>query len=396
MADPSNAHPPDDAGSSEGMDDILPFLQKTQKEEESRPTREEEPYESVREVREAVRLFSQRTTPDVQRHFILRRLKSSGALALSGVPPLMDTFAKLDATTRREVIATLIEMEKAGIDLGEVAADIGRHLNSPDPELREKVGELLITLGSRAGDAANLALGCTRHGMKEVRLLALRVLAAIGPSCRSLARNRLMLMVNQYQEDEEMLVELKRALASVDRVSTSASTRRRRKGTDAMRGSDVMPAHNGKDTREILSAFQNLEGARILLAEDGERMREVIGQLLGHVGAKVSQVGDGEEAIRMIQRKMAEGEGFDLILLDLIMPGKNGLEVLRQLRDDERTRGLRVVVMSAVKDREAIQACVQLGVESYLLKPLPMVKIIEAADSALVERKDEPDAGAGA
>lgn len=103
--------------------------------------------------------------------------------------------------------------------------------------------------------------------------------------------------------------------------------------------------------------------ARVLVADDSSTMRKIILRSLAAVGVPSAvEAADGEEAIRAFN----EGE-FDLVLTDWNMPGKNGLEVIQEIRKMDQQVPIIMVTTEAEKSRvlEAIQA----GVSDYLVKP---------------------------
>jgi CheY-like chemotaxis protein len=77
----------------------------------------------------------------------------------------------------------------------------------------------------------------------------------------------------------------------------------------------------------------------------------------------VTSAVDGEEGLRL-----ARSEPWDLILLDMLLPKLSGLEVLKTLRRNDATRGLRVLVLSNSSREQDVQEVTQLGVEGYLVK----------------------------
>lgn len=102
---------------------------------------------------------------------------------------------------------------------------------------------------------------------------------------------------------------------------------------------------------------------RVLVADDSSTMRKIILRSLQAVGVpEAAEAGDGDEAIRMFH----EGT-YDLVLTDWNMPGKNGLEVIQEIRKTNQNVPIIMVTTEAEKTRvlEAIQA----GVSDYLVKP---------------------------
>jgi two-component system response regulator len=115
----------------------------------------------------------------------------------------------------------------------------------------------------------------------------------------------------------------------------------------------------------------------ILLVEDNESDAEMTIRALkkNNLANQLLHVRDGAEALEFIfakgnyaDRKIENGP--KVVLLDLKMPKVNGLEVLRQIKSDERTKKIPVVVLTSSKEDPDIQACYALGVNSYVVKPV--------------------------
>jgi two-component system phosphate regulon response regulator PhoB len=102
---------------------------------------------------------------------------------------------------------------------------------------------------------------------------------------------------------------------------------------------------------------------RVLLAEDDRFLRRACETSLRARGFTVSTAADGEEALRA-----ARAERPDLIVLDMLMPKLSGLDVLRAVRSDARTRSVPVLVMSSSGSDEDIAAVTRLGANGCLAK----------------------------
>ena len=119
------------------------------------------------------------------------------------------------------------------------------------------------------------------------------------------------------------------------------------------------------------------EEIQILLVEDKASDAEMTIDALkkNNLANKLLHVKDGAAALDFI---FAEGEYADrhieqkpkVILLDLKMPKVNGIEVLQKIRADERTKNIPVVVLTSSKEDPDIKKCYDLGVNSYVVKPL--------------------------
>jgi two-component system response regulator len=115
----------------------------------------------------------------------------------------------------------------------------------------------------------------------------------------------------------------------------------------------------------------------ILLVEDNPNDAELTLRALKkkHLANRIVHLKDGAEALDFIFGKNAF-EGRDirsqpkLILLDLKMPKVDGIEVLRHLKSDENTKLIPVVVLTSSKEDPDIKTCYELGVNSYIVKPV--------------------------
>ena len=126
----------------------------------------------------------------------------------------------------------------------------------------------------------------------------------------------------------------------------------------------------------------NSEPTRILLVEDDPNDVELIQLALESYNFvnQIDVVMDGEEALTYLQGRA--GESFAaplprLVLLDLKLPKVDGIDVLRAIRNHPRTRELVVVVMTSSAENQDLNACYDLGVNSYIVKPLDFQQFIE-------------------
>lgn len=116
------------------------------------------------------------------------------------------------------------------------------------------------------------------------------------------------------------------------------------------------------------------KNAKILLVDDSAFMRNVLKNILQEAGLEnFNEAGDGEEALK----KIAE-EKFDLILLDIIMPNKGGLDVLKEVGKQNK-----VLVISAVGQEKVVEEAKSYGAIGYVVKPFDNKQVVEQVTSVL-------------
>lgn len=117
----------------------------------------------------------------------------------------------------------------------------------------------------------------------------------------------------------------------------------------------------------------------ILLVEDDPRDLELTLRTLQrhHVANTVRVARDGAEALDVLFGPQA-GPAPRLVMLDLKLPKRTGLEVLAALRQDPRTRAVPVVILTSTDDQPEIDACYRLGANSFVRKPVEFAAFSEA------------------
>jgi len=123
------------------------------------------------------------------------------------------------------------------------------------------------------------------------------------------------------------------------------------------------------------------ESGSILVVDDNEINRDLLSRYLERQGHTVQVADNGRQALEMI----ATG-GFDLVLLDILMPELNGYQVLQHLKQSETWRDLPVIMISALDEMDSAVRCIELGAEDYLPKPFNPV-LLRARVQACLEKK---------
>jgi DNA-binding NtrC family response regulator len=123
----------------------------------------------------------------------------------------------------------------------------------------------------------------------------------------------------------------------------------------------------------------------VLVVEDEPRLRELLGRALTGWGFETAAARSGEEAVRL-----SDTQPFDIAILDLNLPGMDGLETLRRLR--ERSASLQAIVLTGFASIDAAKQAVHLDVVEFLTKPCHLGELEQALDRALRRMAPTPPA----
>ena len=122
---------------------------------------------------------------------------------------------------------------------------------------------------------------------------------------------------------------------------------------------------------------------RILVVDDEEDILDLVEYNLAKNGYDVTCVASGEEAIEIVRK-----DSPDLILLDLMLPGVDGLEVCRRLKGDATAANVPIVMLTAKGEEADIVTGLELGADDYVTKPFS-TRVLIARVNAVLRRKDD-------
>ena len=112
---------------------------------------------------------------------------------------------------------------------------------------------------------------------------------------------------------------------------------------------------------------------KVLIAEDEELLEKVLKEKFRKEQFTVAHAADGEATLALVKSFQP-----DIILLDIIMPKKNGLDVLRELKDDPELKHIPVIIMSNLGEDEKIKEALGIGAVDYLVKTQhPINEVVE-------------------
>lgn len=117
---------------------------------------------------------------------------------------------------------------------------------------------------------------------------------------------------------------------------------------------------------------------KILVADDERVNVEFFEEMLSKLGFSVIVAYDGEEVLKKLEEVTP-----DLILLDLLMPRLNGFRVIEKLKNDDTTKDIPIIVLSAVSDVDKKVDLLELGIDDYIIKPFNFIEILARIRSVL-------------
>jgi two-component system cell cycle response regulator len=128
----------------------------------------------------------------------------------------------------------------------------------------------------------------------------------------------------------------------------------------------------------LLKQKKSLGPSIVLIVEDDERISRIMSNVLGTGGYLTHIVNDGLAAVEFIKDNTP-----DLIILDLMLPGLDGLEVLRRVRESPLTREVPVIVVTAIDDFKTKIKGLYIGADDYLVKPVKSLELLARVKSNL-------------
>jgi len=129
--------------------------------------------------------------------------------------------------------------------------------------------------------------------------------------------------------------------------------------------------------------LRELRGMRVLVVDDNSTNRRILSDLLTHWQMKPAVAEGGRAAIHSLLRASASGQPFRLMLLDAEMPDMDGFEVARQTRSNPELVGAALMMLSSADQQRGRARCREIGINTYLIKPINPSALLNAIRSAL-------------
>jgi DNA-binding response OmpR family regulator len=126
--------------------------------------------------------------------------------------------------------------------------------------------------------------------------------------------------------------------------------------------------------------------ARVLIADDNPQGVELLEAYLADTGFEVETAFDGEETLRKVRDWRP-----DLVLLDIMMPRISGFEVCKRMKADPATRGVAVLMITALDQPSDVDRAVDAGTDDYLTKPVNQTDLLHRVRALLASRRKPSD-----
>jgi two-component system alkaline phosphatase synthesis response regulator PhoP len=121
--------------------------------------------------------------------------------------------------------------------------------------------------------------------------------------------------------------------------------------------------------------------ASILVVDDDPEIVAMLTARLGHRGYKISSASDGHRAIELAKRDLP-----DIVLLDVMMPGKSGWEVARALKQDPATHGIKIVMVTAIGEQVNEITSPLYGADAHIDKPFEFERLERVIQGLVTSR----------
>ena len=127
----------------------------------------------------------------------------------------------------------------------------------------------------------------------------------------------------------------------------------------------------------------------ILIVEDEIHLQKLIAFILERDGHKVAVANNGEEGLKSLQ----DNPSPDMVILDILMPGMDGLTVLRNMRADPKLKEVPVILLTALAQENVVLQGIRLGVKDYIRKPFQPKELAARVGKLLAMQESGQKAG---
>src|SRR6185312_13429725 len=264
------------------------------------------------------------------------------------------------------------------------AADLRHRLRTP---LNHIIGYSEMLLEDRPPEpaAARLAgmIAEAKSMLQHIQLRLGNEQGIVNPAIAFELRSELRDRIEKVRRLARELRSLLPADANADLVRIEAATSELAQASASPVAALAPAAPASIRWRNTTTATQTAPG-RILVVDDNEANRDMLCRLLEKQQHEVSTAPDGFAALAQMRENR-----FDIVLLDLMMPGMDGFEVLQRVRSDPAMSRTAVILVSALDEMDAVAHSIEAGAEDYLFKPVNPTLLRARIQSTLEKQRTE-------
>ena len=145
---------------------------------------------------------------------------------------------------------------------------------------------------------------------------------------------------------------------------------------------DILFEHVPIGVKETESVSQ-LEGTRVLIVDDNTTNRSIFSKMLEGLGVRTESTSSGAEVLPELFRGLLSRDPYHLVILDMQMPGLDGEQTLRMIRQEKLTQDVKVIILTSMGRRSELNYLEELGCSGYLLKPVRQSNLSNILEYAL-------------
>ena len=135
---------------------------------------------------------------------------------------------------------------------------------------------------------------------------------------------------------------------------------------------------------------EHLDGLRVLIVDDNRTNRRILREILKRSNLRTTEVESGEEALAELLSGQQAGDPYRLVLTDMNMPNMNGFMLVERIRQKQELSPAAIIVLTSSGQRGDVEQCRQLGITSYLFKPVRRAELLSAVSAALYLKATPP------
>lgn len=139
----------------------------------------------------------------------------------------------------------------------------------------------------------------------------------------------------------------------------------------------------GEKRRQEYEDRLDIRGLKLLIADDNQTNRIILKEMLKNNGAEITEAENGQYALAEIEKACQKSEPFDLLLLDCLMPGLDGFEVAKRIKEGNANPCTVILMLTSDKREECIAKAKKLGIAEYVVKPIHKLALYNCIIDAL-------------